>query len=116
MKTTLSKTQSRAKRHARLRHKITGTATRPRLAVFRSNKFVYAQLIDDEAQQTLAAVDSRAMKADTGMDRAKEVGAAIATKATAANITEVVFDRGGFQYTGIVAAVADAARAGGLKF
>jgi len=116
MKITLSKAQSRAKRHNRLRHKIAGTAARPRLAVFRSNKFVYAQLIDDEAGKTLAAVDSRTMKSATGVERATEVGTAIATKAADAKITEVVFDRGGFQYIGIVAAVADAARAGGLKF
>jgi len=116
MKTTLSKAQSRAKRHNRLRHKIAGTAARPRLAVFRSNKFVYAQLINDEAGTTLAAVDSRTVKTGTGVEKAKEVGAAIAKKAIDAKITEVVFDRGGFQYMGIVAAVADAARAGGLKF
>jgi len=116
MKTTLSKAQSRAKRHNRLRHKITGTAARPRLAVFRSNKFVYAQLIDDEAQATLAAFDSRTIKSGTGVEKAVEVGTAIAKKATDAKITEVVFDRGGFQYAGIVAALADAARAGGLKF
>jgi large subunit ribosomal protein L18 len=116
MKQTLSKAQSRAKRHNRLRHKIAGTASRPRLAVFRSNKFVYAQLIDDETQKTLAAVDSRAIKSGTGVEKATEVGTAIAKKAVDAKITEVVFDRGGFQYIGIVAALADAARAGGLKF
>ena len=116
MKTTLSKTQSRAKRHNRLRHKIAGTAVRPRLAVFRSNKAVYAQLIKDEAGATLAAADSRTIKAGTGVDKAREVGTTIAGKATAAGITQVVFDRGGFQYIGIVAALADAARAGGLKF
>lgn len=116
MKTTFSKTQLRAKRHNRLRHKIVGTATRPRLAVFRSNKFVYAQLIDDESATTIAAADSRASKSGTGVEKAKEVGTTIAKQATDANITEVVFDRGGFQYAGIVAALADAAREGGLKF
>ena len=115
MKTTISKAQSRAKRHNRLRHKITGTAARPRLAVFRSNKFVYAQLIDDETQKTLAACDSRTIKSGTGVEKAKEVGATIVKKATDAKITEVVFDRGGFQYMGIVAAVADGAREAGLK-
>lgn len=115
MKTTLSKTQSRAKRHNRLRHKIVGTAARPRLAVFRSNKFVYAQLIDDTTGTTVAAVDSRKEKG-TRLEGAQAIGATIAKKAADAKITEVVFDRGGFQYIGIVAAVADAARAGGLKF
>lgn len=116
MKTTLSKAQSRAKRHSRLRHKITGTAARPRLSVFRSNKFVYAQLIDDEAQKTIAAVDSRTVKSGTAVEKAKEVGTTIAKKATDAKITEVVFDRGGFQYMGAIAALADAAREAGLKF
>ena len=116
MKTTLSKTQLRAKRHNRLRHKITGTAARPRLAVFRSNKFVYAQLINDETGTTIASTDSRIVKTGTAVEKAKEVGATIAKKATEAKITEVVFDRGGFQYAGIVATLADAAREGGLKF
>ena len=115
MKTTLSKAQSRAKRHNRLRHKITGTADRPRLAIFRSNKFVYAQLIDDVTGTTIAAADSRNEKG-TRLEGAQAIGAAIAKKAADKKITEVVFDRGGFQYMGIVAAVADAARAEGLKF
>ena len=110
------KTEMRAKRHNRLRSKISGTATRPRLAVFRSNKIVYAQLIDDDAGKTIAAVDSRKEKKGTPMEKAKAVGTEIAKKATAAKITEVVFDRGGFQYLGIIAVLADAAREGGLKF
>ena len=115
MNKSSQKTVSRAKRHNRLRHKISGTASRPRLAVFKSNQYVYAQLIDDEAGKTLAAVDSRKGKG-TQLERAKEVGASIAKKATEHKITEVVFDRGGFRYQGIVAALADAAREGGLKF
>jgi len=114
MKTTTSKAQARAKRHNRLRHKIVGTAVRPRLAVFRSNKAVYAQLINDETGTTLAACDSRTEKG-TRLETAKAVGATIAKKATDAKITEVVFDRGGFQYMGAVAAVADGAREAGLK-
>ncbi len=110
------KTQMRAKRHNRLRHKISGTAVRPRLAVFRSNMYVYAQLIDDTTSKTLAAADSRKEGAGTTMERAKAVGAAIAKKAAEHKITEVVFDRGGFRYQGIVAALADGAREGGLKF
>jgi len=115
MKTTISKAQSRAKRHNRLRHKITGTAARPRLAVFKSNKYVYAQLINDEAGVTIAAVDSRKEKG-TSLEAAQVIGTTIAKKALDAKVTEVVFDRGGFQYIGIVATLADAARAGGLKF
>lgn len=116
MSTTTSKAASRAKRHNRLRHKIEGTAARPRLAVFRSNKFVYAQLIDDEAGKTLASADSRQGAAGTRMEQAKAVGTEVAKKAADLKITEVVFDRGGFRYQGIVAALADAARAEGLKF
>ena len=106
----------RAKRHNRLRHSISGTAARPRLAVYRSNKFVYAQLIDDENGKTLAAVDSRKEAKGTPLEKAKAVGTEIAKKASSAKITEVVFDRGGFRYQGIIAALADAAREGGLKF
>ena len=115
MESTKNKTVSRAKRHNRLRHRVSGTAARPRLAVFRSNKFVYAQLIDDEAGKTIAAADSRNEKG-TRLESATAVGAAIAKQAGAAKVTEVVFDRGGFRYMGIIAAVAEAARAGGLKF
>ena len=109
------KTVSRAMRHNRLRHKVHGTATRPRLAVFKSNTSIYAQLIDDEAGKTLGAADSRKEKG-AQLEAAKAVGTAIAKKAGELKITEVVFDRGGFQYTGAVAALADAARAAGLKF
>ncbi len=116
MKTSQTKATLRTQRHKRLRSKVSGTATRPRLAVFRSNQAVYAQLIDDEAGKTLAAADSRKETKGTGVEKATTVGAAIAKAALAAKIEEVVFDRGGFQYTGIVKAVADGARAGGLKF
>lgn len=110
------KTEMRAKRHSRLRHKVSGTAERPRLAVFRSNTAVYAQLIDDVAGKTLASADSRKEKKGTAVEKAKVVGVEIAKKAGAAKITEVVFDRGGFRYQGIVASLADGAREGGLKF
>ena len=110
------KTAARVARHNRLRHKIAGTAARPRLAVFRSNKFVYAQLIDDTAGTTVAAADSRKETAGTLMEKAKAVGTAIAKLAGTHNVTEVVFDRGGFRYQGTIAALADAAREGGLKF
>ena len=116
MNTSHTKATLRTQRHKRLRSKATGTADRPRLAVYRSNKFVYAQLIDDEAGKTLAAADSRKETKGTGVEKATAVGTAIAKKATAAKIEAVVFDRGGFQYQGIVKAVADGAREGGLKF
>lgn len=109
------KNTKRAGRHARIRAKVSGTATRPRLAVFKSNTNVYVQLIDDVANVTLAAADSRQYKGTTS-ERAVTVGTDIATKAKAAGITNVVFDRGGFRYQGIVAIVADSARAGGLTF
>jgi large subunit ribosomal protein L18 len=109
------KTEMRAHRHKRLRSKIAGTAVCPRLAVYRSNKFVYAQLIDDEAGKTIASADSRKEKG-TRLESATAVGADIAKQAKAAKIESVVFDRGGFKYAGIIASLADAAREGGLKF
>ena len=116
MKTSHTKASLRIGRHNRLRHKVTGTALRPRLAVYRSNKSVYAQLIDDQAGKTLAAADSRKETKGTGVEKATLVGAAIAKAAKSAKIETVVFDRGGFQYIGIVKAVAEGAREGGLKF
>ena len=109
------KVEKRAGRHARIRAKVSGTAERPRLAVYKSNKFVYAQLIDDVLGVTLAVVDSRKTKGTTSVG-AVAAGTAIAEKAKAAGITTVVFDRGGFKYQGIVAMLADSARAGGLVF
>jgi large subunit ribosomal protein L18 len=115
MEKTQYKNHMREMRHKRLRAKIVGTATRPRLAVYRSNTAIYAQLIDDAAAKTLASVDSRKEKG-TPIEKAKVVGAAIAKKAAALNLAEVVFDRGGFKYQGGIAALADAAREAGLKF
>lgn len=102
-------------RQRRIRARISGTASKPRLAVFRSNAAIYAQLIDDTTGTTLAAADSRKETGSTTV-AAGAVGAAIAKKAVAAGITQAVFDRGGYRYTGAVAALADAARAGGLAF
>jgi len=110
-----NKHELRARRHLRIRAVITGTATRPRLAVYRSNRFVSAQLIDDAAGKTVAAAHGREFKGSQG-SQATAVGAAIAKKATAAGITTAVFDRGGYRYGGQVKALADAARAGGLTF
>ena len=103
-------------RHNRIRAKVAGTAAKPRLAVFRSNKAIYAQLIDDEAGTTIAAANSTKVKGDTPKDRATAVGAEIAKQAKDKKIDTVVFDRGGFLYAGAVAALADGARNGGLQF
>ncbi|MFA5997855.1 MAG: 50S ribosomal protein L18 [Candidatus Paceibacterota bacterium] len=105
----------RKRRHARVRATIKGTAERPRLAVFRSNRFVSAQLIDDTAGKTIAASHGRDFKGPQSV-QAKEVGAAIAKAAKASGITTIVFDRGGYRYGGQVKALADAAREGGLAF
>jgi large subunit ribosomal protein L18 len=109
----------RVRRHARVRKHVAGTATRPRVALFRSAKHISAQIIDDETGRTLAAASSveASLKGKGGnIEGAKAVAAVLADRAKAANITTVVFDRGGFDYHGRVAAFADALRAGGLEF
>ncbi len=116
MEKTQYKNKKRVTRHNRVRAKVSGTAERPRLAVFRSNKFVYAQIIDDVAGKTLAATDTRKQTGATLTERAKAVGTAIAELTKKAGVTKVVFDRGGFRYQGTVAALADGAREGGLEF
>ena len=114
---TLQKKQAIfARRKLRIRAKIRGSAERPRLAIFKSHKYIYAQVINDDVGHTLAAFNSRDSKAKTPGERAKEVGIEIAKKAKAAKITKVVFDRGGYIYTGKIKVVADAAREGGLEF
>lgn len=105
----------RKRRHARVRAHVKGTAMRPRLAVFRSNRFVSAQLIDDTAGKTIVAAHGREFKGSQSV-QAKEVGAAIAKKAAAAGVTSIVFDRGGYRYGGQVKTLAEAAREGGLVF
>lgn len=116
MKKTIEKQEKRARRHVRIRSRVSGTAVKPRLAVFRSNRFVYAQLINDELGTTLASADSREVKGANGTERGKEVGKTLAEAAKKAGIETVVFDRGGFKYQGVVAALADGAREGGLQF
>ena len=111
-----SKNTRRQVRHARIRARVAGVAAKPRLAIFRSNKAIYAQLIDDVAGKTLLAVDSRKVKGNGAKERAVAVGKEIAKQAKGAGIEKVVFDRGGFRYQGAVAALADGAREGGLKF
>ena len=114
------KNKLRLKRHRRVRGKISGTAERPRLCVYRSLHHIYAQLIDDVKGVTLAAASSLdpdyAGETGGNKDAAKAVGLAIAKKGQAAGITEVVFDRGGYVYTGRVQELAEGAREGGLKF
>jgi large subunit ribosomal protein L18 len=110
-----TKRTARVRRHARVRKRVTGTAQTPRLAVYRSNRHIYAQLIDDVAAKTLAAASDADAKADGDKTaRAKAVGEALAKRAKDAGIDRAVFDRGGRLYHGRVAAVADGAREGGL--
>ena len=116
MNTTSQKTNKRERRHARIRAKVSGSESRPRLAVFRSNRFVYAQLINDETGATLVSADSRKAKGGSARERAEEVGKTIADLAKGKGIDAVVFDRGGFQYQGVIAALADGARKAGLVF
>ncbi len=117
-----SRKLAREKRHYRLRRYIKGTAERPRLAVFRSNKHIYAQIIDDTIGHTLVAASTvekavaGILKNTSDINAAKMVGEAIGKKAIAAGITSVVFDRGGYVYHGKVAALADGARSAGLQF
>lgn len=110
------KTEKRNRLHKRIRAKIVGTKERPRLSIFRSNKFIYAQVIDDTAGKTLAAASDIKLSKGTKTLRAKEVGKLIGEACAKVKIKNVVFDRGGFKYTGRVKLVADEARAAGLKF
>lgn len=118
----IDKNKDRLKRHARVRKKVCGTATCPRLSVYRSLNHIYAQIIDDDAKVTLVAASTmekaiaKACDGKTKKEAAKIVGTKLAEKAMAKGITEVVFDRGGYLYTGRVASLADGAREAGLKF
>jgi large subunit ribosomal protein L18 len=113
---TLQKRMHREKRRKRVRRKVAGTAERPRLSVYRSNVHIYAQLIDDDAQETLAAADSREVgEAENRKDAARKVGELIASKASEAGIETAVFDRGGNKYHGRIAALAEGVREGGLR-
>lgn len=116
MNKSIEKREKRARRHNRIRARVSGTASKPRLAVFRSNRYVYAQLINDETSTTITAADSREVKGKNTSEKAIAVGSTIAENAKKAGITTIVFDRGGFKYQGVVAALADGARAGGLQF
>ena len=113
---------ARDRRHRRVRKKVRGTAARPRLAVFRSNKHIYAQVIDDAKGQTLASASSLekdmrdSLKTGANVEAAKAVGKRLAERASAKGVKQVVFDRGGYLYHGRVKALADAARESGLSF
>ena len=117
-----SRQKAREKRHYRLRNTLSGTPAKPRLAVFRSNRHMYAQIIDDVAGNTLISASTMdksiaaSLKYTSNVDAAKAVGKAVAERAVAAGITTVVFDRGGHLYHGKVQALADAAREAGLQF
>ena len=115
---TLSPRQARERRHRRIRGKVSGTAERPRLAVFRSNRGIFAQLVDDESGRTIAGASWLTLKSFSGSktEQAEAVGKALAEVAKQAGIDTVVFDRGGYLYHGRVKALAEGAREGGLKF
>ena len=110
-----TKRDARLRRHTRVRKKVAGNPTRPRLAVFRSNKHIYVQLIDDVAAVTLVAASDAEVKGDGKTARAKAVGELIASRAKEAGVDAAVFDRGGRLYHGRVAALAEGAREGGLQ-
>jgi len=119
-----SRAAARKKRHYKMRRNLSGTAARPRLTVFKSNKYIYAQLIDDVAGHTLASVSTldgafvtaNKLESKSNMDAAKAVGTSVAKKALEKGIDTIVFDRSGYIYHGKLQALADAAREAGLKF
>ena len=115
----IDRKEERERRHQRVRNKISGTADRPRLCVFRSNSHLYAQIIDDVAANTLVSastLDKEVKTKHSNKEAAKEVGALIAKRALEKNVKQVVFDRGGYIYHGVIKELAEAAREGGLEF
>ncbi len=116
--TVLTKPVKRLKRRRRVRAKVHGSAERPRISVFRSNRGIFAQLIDDDSGRTLAAVQwtESELKSLKPMEQARRAGALLAERASAAGVSAAVFDRGGYQYHGRVKALAEGAREGGLEF
>ena len=116
--TVLTKPQQRKRRRRRVRAKIRGSAERPRLSVYRSNRGVFAQLIDDDAGRTIASVSwtETDLRGLASMEQAKKTGSLIAERAKQAGVETCVFDRGGYRFHGRVAAIAEGAREGGLKF
>ena len=117
MNKQVQKRNKRAIRHGRVRSRVSGSASRPRLNVFKANRHIYAQVIDDQTRKTLASASSLKIKAKgKKSDIAKEVGKAVATQALSKNIKTVTFDRGGFAYHGRIKSLAVGAREGGLEF
>ncbi len=116
MSTIHTKLQKRDRRHRRIRAKVKGTESAPRLSVFKSNKYVYAQIIDDDKGNTLVSVSTEKLSGKGMLERSKNAGKEIAKLALAKKISKVVFDRGGFIYAGRIKALADGAREGGLIF
>lgn len=116
MKKTQIKNEKRVRRHKRVRAKVFGTSEHPRLAVFKSNRYIYAQIIDDVKGTTLVSATSLKEKKGTMREKAEKVGEVIAKAATEKKIKSVVFDRGGFLYAGHIKTLADSARSHGLKF
>jgi large subunit ribosomal protein L18 len=116
--TVMTKPAARLRRRRRVRAKVRGSAERPRISVFRSNRGIFAQLIDDDAARTLAAVNwtEAELRSLTGADQARKAGEMLAQRAKAAGVESAVFDRGGYQYHGRVKALAEGAREGGLNF
>lgn len=111
-----TKEQKRNVRHARVRAKVFGTDIRPRLSVFKSNKFIYGQIIDDSKGTTIVSASSKGISGKGLVEKAKTVGQEIAKLAKTKKIEQVVFDRGGYIYTGVIKSFADGARDGGLIF
>src|SRR3954452_20747998 len=114
--TVVTKPQARLRRRRRVRAKVVGTAERPRISVFRSNRGISAQLVDDLSGRTLAAAEWTEFRGAAKADQAAQVGKALAERAKSAGVESAVFDRGGYQYHGRVKALAEAAREGGLAF
>jgi large subunit ribosomal protein L18 len=116
MKSHNIKKEKRIRRHVKIRTKVFGTSERPRLSIFKSNRHISAQMIDDVNQKTLSSSYSKDVKGNNMMEKSKAVGLDIASKAKVLKIVNVVMDRGGFRYIGCVKALADGAREGGLVF
>jgi large subunit ribosomal protein L18 len=116
MRRPRTRDEMRQRRHLRVRKKVTGTAERPRLVVYRSLKHIYAQIVDDVARRTILTVSDAGIAEGKKTEKSGAVGRTLAEKAKAAGITQVVFDRAGYKYHGRVKAVADGAREGGLEF
>jgi len=116
MTTKATTQQKRTRNHRKIRAKVSGTESRPRLAVFKSNTNIYAQIINDDSGITLVQANSKEIKKGSVSEKALEVGRTIAERAKAKKIDKVVFDRGGYKYVGKVRAIAEGAREGGLNF